>query len=98
MDKSMKSYRVTVRRVRRTEVVYAADLHGIEAESEAEARLKAEAVLPRLPGVKNERWSKGDPETTLGPPEIIEVEDEMELLGWLGQVQKAVTAPNEAST
>jgi hypothetical protein len=95
MDKSMKSYRVTVIRTRRTEVVYATDIYGIEAESEAEARLKAEAVLPRLPGVKDERWSKGDPETTLSPPEIVGVEDEMELAGWLGQVQKAVTAPNE---
>jgi hypothetical protein len=95
MDKGMKSYRVTVIRTRRTEMVYATDIYGIEAGSEAEARLKAEAILPRLPGVKDERWSKNDPETALTPPEIIDVEDEMELAGWLGQVQKAVTAPNQ---
>ena len=46
---------MTVRRVRRSEVVYVADIYGMEAESEAEARLNAEAILPRLPGVKDER-------------------------------------------
>ena len=93
----MKTYRVTVRRVERTEVVYATDLGGVHAESEEEARRKAEAVLHRLPGIEDEGWSEGESETTLGPPEIVDVEDESVLAAWLGQVHGAATPPNGAS-
>jgi hypothetical protein len=75
---TLRTYRLTERRARRSEVVYVADIYGIEAESEAEARLNAEAILPRLPGVKDERWSDSEPETTLSPPEIIEMAEEVE--------------------
>jgi hypothetical protein len=83
----MKNYHVTVIRTMRTEVVYTAEICAILAESEDEARRKAELALPRLSGVEDEGWSESEPETTLSPPEIIHVVDEAELLDELRQLQ-----------
>lgn len=93
----MKTFRVTVRRVERTEVMYAADIGGVQAESEEEAIRKAAAVLELLPGVENERWSESEAETTLDPPEIDGVEDEAGLAAWLREVREATTPPAVAS-
>ena len=98
VDPRMKTYEATVIRVRRTEVVYTAVIQGIRAESEDDARRKAELALARLPGIKDERWWRSDPETTLGPPEIIHVEDEAELAALLSQIWNPVSPQNEEAT
>ena len=84
----MKHYRVTVLRNRMIRVPYTVEMTGIEAESEVEARRPGRIGIAQAPWHQESAMAGGDPESTIDPPEILDVVDQDELLAHLHQLQE----------